>query len=51
MVRKLVVEQRGSEWIILVIDYFQRWVGRMVIVLEDLEVWRHRKSLLIDKRV
>jgi len=44
MVKRLVEEQRGLEWIMLVIDYSQRWVGRMVIVLEGLEVWRHRKS-------
>jgi len=43
MVRKLVVEQRGLEWIILVISYSRKWVGPMVIVLEGLEVWRHRK--------
>jgi hypothetical protein len=45
MVKKSVVEQIGLGWIMLVIDYFQRWVGRMVIVLEGLGVWRHRKSL------
>jgi len=46
MVRKLVVEQIGLEWIMLDIDYFRKWVGRMAIVLEGLEAWRHRKLFL-----
>lgn len=46
MVRKSAVEQRGLGWITLVISYSQKWDGPMVIVLEGLGVWRHRKSFL-----
>jgi hypothetical protein len=45
MVKKWEVEQRGLAWIMSVIDYYPEWAGPMGIVLESLEVWRHRESL------